>query len=431
MEKGLSDKLSFLMLIASWWAVGVFAGPLIFIYMPLTWLLLLRKGFFEALFFGFLVTLIMSDSLEPSMLFAAQMKPLYLFFLVLVLISNRRRINVNLGIFVSFIPYFIVAVIAIMWSQTVSVAIQKTLSYVLLCIAVPSYAYYLLDNKPQLYRNLNYLAGFILFLSVLFYLLNPEIGGSHGGRMRGVFGNPNGLGLYLIVTFLFYQLSIWKNPKCLNRQEKWFFIGLIFVCTIYSGSRNALISILAFYLFSFTYKRFKYLGVIISVIIIPLINYVAFNAVDIIQALSLGELFRVESLVEGSGRLIAWKFAWLHIQDNFFLGRGISFDEYLMRSNAPYLSRLGHEGGVHNTYLIIWLNTGIIGLICFFSATLYLFIKAFRKDVLAIPILITVLFSISFEPWLSASLNPYTSVYLIVLTGLLFHKSEILNESKD
>lgn len=44
------------------------------------------------------------------------------------------------------------------------------------------------------------------------------------------------------------------------------------------------------------------------------------NLVDIIVNLGLGQQFRVETLENGSGRIIAWQFAWQEIQNNLFLG---------------------------------------------------------------------------------------------------------------
>ena len=46
-------------------------------------------------------------------------------------------------------------------------------------------------------------------------------------------------------------------------------------------------------------------------------------------------------------------------------------------------------------------------------------------------VLFTVLFSISFEPWLAASLNPYTIVFLITLTGILIPKSVFENSNEE
>src|SRR5690606_33617251 len=122
------------------------------------------------------------------------------------------------------------------------------------------------------------------------------------------------------------------------------------------------------------------------------------NLVAIVEAIGLSEFFRIETLAGGSGRYIAWNFAWNAIQDNFWLGRGFAFDEWIMGQNQDFLSDLGHQGGVHNTYLILWLNTGIIGLALFVRALFLLFIKASKYLSVAFPVLWMVMFSIMLEP---------------------------------
>jgi O-antigen ligase len=140
------------------------------------------------------------------------------------------------------------------------------------------------------------------------------------------------------------------------------------------------------------------------------------NYGQIITALGLENFFRLETLQEGSGRLVAWDFAWQNVQKSFFIGKGFAYDEFLMRSNSRYLTRLGHEGGVHNTYLILWLNTGFIGLLLFLRGFLLLFIRASKFSSDALPIMFVIMFSIMFEPWLAASLNPFTIIFLTVAT---------------
>jgi len=423
----------FVLVVLFWILIGVFGGPVIFLVAPFTWYLWLRKENYEELFIGFIVTLILSDSLEPALIFAGNLKTIYILFLGLLVVSNRSIIGVKFQIFASFLPYLLVALLCLIWSPSMLPGIQKTVSYGLLLFIGPTLANYLYGTRKTFLKSFNYLIGSILLLSLILYFILPEVGSSHGFRMRGIFGNPNGLGLFIIVSFLFYQFTMWQRPSLLSRYERYGLLTLLGLATLYSGSRNALLSILLFYVFEFAFKNFKYLGMIVSIFIVIALNFVTANAVEIIHALSLEEFFRVETLAEGSGRLIAWRFAWENIQESFYLGRGIGFDEYLMRSNAFYLSKLGHEGGVHNTYLIIWLNTGIIGLLLFLGSLIYLFIKASANSLFAFPFLFTVLFSISFEPWLAASLNPYTIVFLITLTGILIPKSvfEISNEEME
>jgi O-antigen ligase len=92
------------------------------------------------------------------------------------------------------------------------------------------------------------------------------------------------------------------------------------------------------------------------------------------------------------------------------------------------LNDLGHQGNVHNSYLTLWLNTGIIGLFLFARGFLLSFIKASKNTRIAFPVMFTVLFSANFESWMTASLNPITIQLLIILTILT---SPEFNEQKN
>ncbi len=426
------NLVSFLIVVLLWVVSGMFLGPVVYGVAIISWFLWLRSDRYTELFIGFLIVLVLSDSLEDNLRFASTLKTFYILFLGLAVLLKRRVIGIFSKVIIPYAPYLFIACLCLLWSPALVTGLQKTVSYGLLFFLVPSIAHYLFTERSEFFKVMNYFTGIVLILSFLIFFIFPEVGTSHGGRLRGVFGNPNGLGLFIIVTFLFYQFTQWQDKAILNRFERIALLVLFGAATVLTGSRNALLSILLFYVFEFTFRNFKYLGIVVSVFIIVGLNFILANAIEIIKALSLEEFFRVETLVEGSGRLIAWQFAWEQIQSQFYLGKGIGFDEYLMRSNAVYLSKLGHEGGVHNTYLIIWLNTGLIGVLAFFGGLFYLFIKASAKTLFAFPFLFTVLFCISFEPWLAASLNPYTIIFLTILTGLFISSDQLaLHQSQE
>jgi O-antigen ligase len=92
------------------------------------------------------------------------------------------------------------------------------------------------------------------------------------------------------------------------------------------------------------------------------------------------------------------------------------------------------EGGVHNSYLILWLNTGLIGVIVYFRSFFLSFFKANKNTKLAFPIMFSVMFSINFEPWLMSSLNPFTIGFLLILTLMtedIFQNAPSINESDE
>ena len=171
------------------------------------------------------------------------------------------------------------------------------------------------------------------------------------------------------------------------------------------------------------------LGFIIFILTIFVYQIVSENLIDIIVSLGLGDELRVDTLESGSGRIIAWKFAWQHIQDSFYFGNGFSYTEYLFRQNYEYLSKLGHQGAAHNAYLTIWLDTGLMGLIAFFIGLIITFYKASKYSKLAIPILYSILFSNYYESWITASLNPFTIQLLFTLTIIFMLDAKYDSES--
>jgi O-antigen ligase len=86
---------------------------------------------------------------------------------------------------------------------------------------------------------------------------------------------------------------------------------------------------------------------------------------------------------------------------------------------------MGHQGGAHSTYLSMWLNVGIVGLLIFLRSLFLVFIKAAKIAPVSLAILFSVLFSITYESWLVGSLNPFTILLIIIMT--LVTEPEIVN----
>ncbi|HLP10552.1 MAG TPA: O-antigen ligase family protein, partial [Flavobacteriales bacterium] len=246
----------------------------------------------------------------------------------------------------------------------------------------------------------------------------PDVAISHGGRLRGVFGNPNGLGIFCILVYTLFFIVNQRFPDLFERKEKLFFVLFMLYVTISTGSRTALMAIMLFHMFHYLFKRSVFLGFFIFILVLMSVEFFILYFPKIIIALDLQKSFRLETLQEGSGRTIAWNFAWQNIQQSLLVGKGLAYDEYLMRTNFDFLSKEGHQGGVHNTYLIMWLNTGLIGLIFFLRGFFLLFYRASKHSSYAYPVMIAIMLSINFEPWLAASLNPYTILFLIIITVL-------------
>jgi hypothetical protein len=69
-----------------------------------------------------------------------------------------------------------------------------------------------------------------------------------------------------------------------------------------------------------------------------------------------------------------------------------------------------------------------LGLLAFLRGFFIVFIKGAKNNSFAFPAMFAIMLSINFEPWLAASLNPFTILFLIIVTILT---EETFNEQTD
>jgi len=427
----INSNYQFLILCLLWIAVGVAGGPVPAIAFILISVLGLKyKILYEELFLGFAIILILSDSRYAGLAFAADVKTIYILLLSLFLFFDRKNFgSVNKFVYL-FAPFLILALFLVVLSENWKICFEKTLSYILLFFVVPSYVVKVYQVRGRgFFRDIIFLFSFILLAGFFLRLIGSDIA-YLAGRYRGVLGNPNGIGLFCTLYFLLFFVVQEYYPDLFSKWEKIFIYGLIIFSIIACGSRNAIMSIFAFLIFMRLYKFSPFIGFFVLIFLVIGYQLVFQNFETIIKSLGLGGYFRVGTLKSGSGRDVAWQFAWKHIQENFFLGKGFTYDEFLMNNAQTQheLNDLGHQGNVHNSFLTIWLNTGIVGLFFFARGFLLSFIKGAKNSRIAFPVMFTVLFSANFESWMSASLNPITIQLLIILTILT---SAEFNEQKN
>jgi O-antigen ligase len=187
------------------------------------------------------------------------------------------------------------------------------------------------------------------------------------------------------------------------------------------------------------YSRFSRVSALLgfAVFLVTLLLYLVIenNIEEIIKTLGLSGYFRLNTLSEGSGRFTAWAFAWQQVEkETFFIGKGFGYDEHFMRPYYPVLSRLGHQGGVHNSFLSFWLDVGLVGLLIFLRSYILMFIKAAKKNPLAFPVMFSVTFTAIFESWMVGSLNPFTIIMVVIATLMIepeFYKSPEQGQAED
>jgi O-antigen ligase len=407
-----------------WLFVSTLFTPFAYVVIPIVFILVHKEKYFEVII-TLLLVLILSDNSNLTLSWVKSFKTIFMLSLGIAYLFklNEKRYS---GVLIKYlIPFFIVSIICIIYSPIPLESIQKTFSYFLVFLIVPVFTLEVIKNEGAqvLFRivTFGFLILLISYMVGFFGNINQEEV-AHRGRLSGLFGNPNGLGIFIV------------NVSCLLVAVKavygkfggrYFYILAVifsFYLTMKTGSRGALMALSGLFICLVLFKFSNWIGLLFIIFFITLYEYIADFMINVLVAVGLQEELRLDKIEEGSGRLIVWAFAWENIQDSFYVGKGFGYDRYLTRANYILLSRKGHEGGVHNSYLMIWLNTGLIGLLAWLRAIILITVASSKITRVAWPILIAVLLSAFFEGWLVASLNPYTSVFLITLTVMISPK---------
>jgi O-antigen ligase len=422
----IRENLKFYLLLLSWVIVGQFAPNIVAVgYAVVTFIAIVASNNVTKILLAFLTMLILSDSRIPMMSFAATAKIAATVILVVYVLRNMKDMkNSDNQIFKFFLPFLLFGVLASFWSPNIMTAFQKSMSYSFIYFAIPLTYLSADEQNENLSKDLINWLTVILGVGLIMYVVNPDFA-TLVGRYRGLLGNPNGMGILLTVTAPLYLLLKQRDPELFqNKWREYLFLGIFILSLILTGSRTSLFAILMF--IGFIRLRFLSNSVTLIVFLILIVGYeFLLNSLPLIaQSLGIEEYLRLDTLEEGSGRFIAWNFAWEQIQDVFFAGGGFGYTEKVFNDHFSYLSILGHQGNSHNSYLTLWLDTGIIGLLLLIISLIRSIIRGLQTSVYVLPVLYCVLFSANFESWYAASLNPFTSIFLISLTMLLVDRKE-------
>ena len=427
------EYLQMYFLFAIWLIVGAYGGPAVYGLIPLIMLLMRNKGMYEELLLGYLFILVFSDSKEAVFEFAKNAKNIYIVMMSFILLIDRNEFQPFNKLYKIFIPFFIISLITMCFSVSDSfffTSVQKTLSFFLSFLVIPNFV-------TKLYREEGeaFLRRFMLFLfSVLLFgflleAVSPASALLLGERFRGVFGGPNGLGVYCVLVFIVFFVLNDFFPRMFSRNERIIIYGAIIISIFLTGSRNTIISVLIFYVFQRFFSLSPFFGFVLFVVTVFVAELISSNATTIVTSLGLGEYFRTNTLEEGSGRYIAWGFVWKQIQNNFFIGKGFAYNEFYMRQHYGELLKLNHQGGIHNSFLTFWMDQGLVGLIIYLRSYILVFIKGSKKTKYAFPIMFAISFSAFFESWLVASLSAFAFLGMFIFT--IITSDEIIPQTEE
>lgn len=414
----LYEKNNYLILLF-WVLVGAFAGPLVYVVVPLHMLILRKKGAWLWLLLGFWLILTFSDSRKPVFSFAEDLKPLMMLVMGYLFLVMPKEKEDPLRFVKPYIPFFIVAFASLIGSPVAFEGFQKTVSYVLLLTVIPPLVNLLLTYERERFLYHLVMVGVLILASgIALRVFYPDFVIFKGERYSGLLGNPNGMGIYGFVFTALFTFIIHFHKHLFTRNQSIFIYALIFASLIMSGSRGGIFSTAIFITAWFLLRRDVITGFIIMSAIFISYQYVMANFEEIVISLGLADYFRLETLETGSGRVIVAEVAWRHINENYWFSHGFSFNEHILAQYRDYFEQHGHQGNVHNSWLTMWLDTGLTGLILFIFGWLVNFIRASRFTPMVWAVFFGILLSCTVESWLVASLNPFTIVLVIILSML-------------
>jgi hypothetical protein len=418
----IKKNLQFILLMFLWVIAGHILKEAAMALVILTLFMFKLKNRYAELIISFCFLLLLSDNRHHEYDFAKEIKDVALITISFFALFDRKQFRVQNMFYYPFALFLILGIVMCYRHPEPFLSFQKAISYALMFIVIPNYFIKLLTEDGEKFLRMFFMFfSFILIVGITMIVWRPE-DVYLVGRFNSMLGNPNGVGTYCTVLSLLLGAAMFQYPNLFSRAELIIIIASIGISVLLAGSRNAIFSILLFVFFRRFYKISYWYGFVIVIVCILVFQIVSQYLPVIIVNLGLGNYFRVEHLNDGSGRLVAWSFAWEEIKRNILFGRGFSYDEYYFFLNKEVLSEAGHQGGVHNTYLSVWMNTGITGLILFLYGLLKSFFRASANCYLALPALFAILFSISFESWLMGSLNPFTIIAILTVSLMQFNK---------
>lgn len=430
----LYEKNNYLTLLF-WVLVGAFTGPLVYAVVPIHMLVIKNKGEWLWLLLGLWLVLTLSDSRQGIFSFAANLKTVMMLVMGYLFFTMPKENEDALKFVKPFIPFFIVAFLSLTSgvSPVAFEGFQKTVSYVLLLTVIPPFVNLLLTHERERFLyNLIMIGVIVLAAGLALRFLSPGFVIFKGERYSGLLGNPNGMGIYGFVFTALFTIVVHFHRALFTRNQIIFVYALAFASLIMGGSRGGIFSTAIFMIAWFLLRRDAVLGFIIMSVIFISYQYVMANFVDIVTSLGLEQYFRLETLETGSGRVYAREVAWESIQENYWFSHGFSYNEHILSQYRDYFEQHGHQGNVHNSWLTMWMDTGLIGLILFSVGWLINFIRASRFSPLVWAVFFGLLLSTTVESWLIASLNPFTIVLVIILSMMgnerFYEEQEIVGE---
>ena len=377
-----------------------------------------RKQSWDSAILLFFFCLVFADSLLEPLQFFKFSRIIGIVLLFILSLYSSLRSGIIDKSFISFFPFIICLFIGWFLSPIPVESGTRTFSYIFLSFIV---FHLIKGNLTNSYGLL--LSDFLVFSSLiiiaghLLIILSPNsvvtFGSGLGLRISGIFGNPNGLGIF---CFLLFPIGLYAGRVGITSpQFTRFFIALLLVSVLASGSRAALGGIIIFGAYWFANSTGPGLRIAIKTFI-PIVFLLGFTiALQLVgQSRYLNARLRLETIETAGGRLDAWRWGYDQVSENLFFGRGLVYDSYVYQSKLSNAFRRSNRSfnAAFSGVLALLLDVGFIGTSAFLLFIVLAFSR-FKDRLIAFPLFLSLLISWIFESWIVASLNPFTILFLL------------------
>jgi O-antigen ligase len=348
-----------------------------------------------------------------------------------LLFFKSIKINFNTFEKILFLFFIYSITISVFTSNYIENSIRLIFAIILISIIYilsKNILYFFIEKRISFNKVIIIVALFINLVALILYIIGIYKIGNHFilyereriygvlidrgiPRLIGTFTDPNFF--VLADTFFFYYFLFMKK----NLLEKLIFLNIV-INILLTFSRGGIISLSLVLIIYFIFKlitdiirnfkikksffKFLFIFIFFVVIIIFLIN----------NSPVLQEMFmkRIDSLSRGSGRFEIWLHGLNFFYNNYLFGIGL-YD--FLPYNIHYYNNYHY---MHNTYLEVLVETGIVGFILYILFHIFLLIhilKMYKINKNCIIILLTYLSLFLEMISLSALINEVWVLFLV------------------
>lgn len=258
--------------------------------------------------------------------------------------------------------------ISLLWVKDLNTATTVLQTYILRFIVYLVLVYNLVRNKESLNGLMKTLAisGLVLSIVSLAYIATGGYTPSQRLQVLGV--NENALGILALVTLLGVLWMAMYPPKRMAPLANLVAFSAMLVSIVLivlSGSRGSAISLVvtlfAFLFFKST-RRWGVMGLIILGVGAIVAPFLFSTTIERFAASSSGS----DTLL--GGREVIWQAAWLLVKDHPLVGVGIGNAGVYLASYLQLFTsvlNMNSQLSTHNPPLMIWVETGLVGLVLY------------------------------------------------------------------